>query len=942
MTGKRATMRKAALYAASGGLLTLAFGALGAQEAEAAPKSKPHGTSRPAAAKPKPNAKPKPAPRKAAPKKAAPKKAVPKKAVPKKAGPKKAVAPKKAPAKATKPAAKPKPRPVAKPKPAPKPRAVPKPAPKPRAVPKPAPKPKAVPKPKLAPTPRPAPKPKAGPKAKAAPTPRLAPKPKAVPKPAPGAKPRPAPRPKMVPKPPAPPPRTAHKPPNTAALPTGGPRDEAVRRRTLKTNPKPLAAQRPQPPANPKTRTPQKLPNTTALPTGGPRDEAMRRRALKTTPKPPAAQQVPPPPTHPKPRAMPQSLRLAEAAAQKESQTAREYAKRREAMEELVRTAPARQAYAEAQRGGAPGTAARRAERDLQLRIAQGQVDYHDAIMGKKVGERDAQVVEKVDDKRTRVTNARTGQSAVLDMPLSGYLHPTSKSVEADMNTVVNGEPTKVRQTVKVDEWRKPKDPRYANMSVGATADGRTVTVSPGNLPKEVKERLRDSRMLGPEEGKATGDGRTVTVFQPKQRIEHNAEDLGKQWKESVKDGKVRPGELGQALAGTAAIGTDFFVGMGQSNVYGTGKDCLGGGKNCGDFATEAGLAAVSATPLKGAGLARNAVSGAARGGSAVARAEQAAEKAARVGRSSSPRPREAAGTPTRATAEAPRPPVRETAEAPRVPALVGAPARASVATPRPPTRPTVETPRPTVETPRPTVGSPRPTVGTPRPPVREAPQASRPSGGHRPVVRRAPEIAALGIAGATQLPGQPEAPRAPGATPDGEPPTTREGEPRFVDPANPDTLADPEGPEAPRQPPATGDSPIIPEHPTGPDRPGTSHDSADGQPDPEAQPTLDEVIPDGALDKIPDHWPPPTDTRKEGEGIRFFGPNRNREGVRIDNAVPNSPYPSQRVPHVVVRDGGRVIGRDGKPISGSIKDDYWNAHIPLSEWITWSQWNKP
>ena len=63
---------------------------------------------------------------------------------------------------------------------------------------------------------------------------------------------------------------------------------------------------------------------------------------------------------------------------------------------------------------------------------------------------------------------------------------------------------------------------------------------------------------------------------------------------------------------------------------------------------------------------------------------------------------------------------------------------------------------------------------------------------------------------------------------------------------------------------------------------------------------------------------------------------------VRIDQGVPHSPSPSQQVDHVIVRRDGVVVGRDGNPISGSIKSDPVNAHIPLSDWLGWSSWDRP
>ncbi|MFC0027954.1 RHS repeat-associated core domain-containing protein [Micromonospora chaiyaphumensis] len=80
----------------------------------------------------------------------------------------------------------------------------------------------------------------------------------------------------------------------------------------------------------------------------------------------------------------------------------------------------------------------------------------------------------------------------------------------------------------------------------------------------------------------------------------------------------------------------------------------------------------------------------------------------------------------------------------------------------------------------------------------------------------------------------------------------------------------------------------------------------------------------------------------KKGVGTRWQDPKNQGNGVRIDQGNPNSPSPSQQVDHVVVRSNGKVIGRDGKPITGAINEDPTNAHIPLSEWQKWSSWNHP
>lgn len=99
--------------------------------------------------------------------------------------------------------------------------------------------------------------------------------------------------------------------------------------------------------------------------------------------------------------------------------------------------------------------------------------------------------------------------------------------------------------------------------------------------------------------------------------------------------------------------------------------------------------------------------------------------------------------------------------------------------------------------------------------------------------------------------------------------------------------------------------------------------------------------VPDEATSKIPSEWGDGVPNKK-GEGQRWEDPENQGNGVRIDKGNPNNSQPSQQVDHVVVRDNGRVIGRDGRPIEGSIRDNASQAHIPLSEWLNWSSWNSP
>jgi hypothetical protein len=114
-----------------------------------------------------------------------------------------------------------------------------------------------------------------------------------------------------------------------------------------------------------------------------------------------------------------------------------------------------------------------------------------------------------------------------------------------------------------------------------------------------------------------------------------------------------------------------------------------------------------------------------------------------------------------------------------------------------------------------------------------------------------------------------------------------------------------------------------------GPTHPTTPHPTPGGFP------------PAHARSRVPAQWGAGSPTKK-GVGHRWTDPANPGNGVRIDQGVPHSPSPSQQVDHVIVRRDGVVIGRDGNPISGSIKSDPVNAHIPLSDWLGWSSWDRP
>lgn len=98
---------------------------------------------------------------------------------------------------------------------------------------------------------------------------------------------------------------------------------------------------------------------------------------------------------------------------------------------------------------------------------------------------------------------------------------------------------------------------------------------------------------------------------------------------------------------------------------------------------------------------------------------------------------------------------------------------------------------------------------------------------------------------------------------------------------------------------------------------------------------------PDEASEKVPPEWGP-GNPNKKGVGQRWEDPSNQGNGIRIDQGNPNHSLPSQQQDHVIVRVNGQVIGRDGKPITGSIQDNAEMAHIPLEEWLKWTNWSHP
>ena len=100
-------------------------------------------------------------------------------------------------------------------------------------------------------------------------------------------------------------------------------------------------------------------------------------------------------------------------------------------------------------------------------------------------------------------------------------------------------------------------------------------------------------------------------------------------------------------------------------------------------------------------------------------------------------------------------------------------------------------------------------------------------------------------------------------------------------------------------------------------------------------------TVPQAVRKQIPQEWEPGQPNKKK-PGWRWQDPMNQGNGVRIDRGDTNSHHPSQQVDHVIVRKDGQVIGRNGQPITGSIKSNPTEAHIPLQEWLGWKTWYAP
>ncbi|MRH88970.1 hypothetical protein GFY24_16210 [Nocardia sp. SYP-A9097] len=99
----------------------------------------------------------------------------------------------------------------------------------------------------------------------------------------------------------------------------------------------------------------------------------------------------------------------------------------------------------------------------------------------------------------------------------------------------------------------------------------------------------------------------------------------------------------------------------------------------------------------------------------------------------------------------------------------------------------------------------------------------------------------------------------------------------------------------------------------------------------------------------MPAGWGSPSANSKTGRagrdeklGVRWSDPNNKGNSIRIDKGDPTNGLASQQVDHVVINVNGRIIDKNGNPIDAPKPSKTAEAHIPLSEWLTWKAWDHP
>lgn len=516
---------------------------------------------------------------------------------------------------------------------------------------------------------------------------------------------------------------------------------------------------------------------------------------------------------------LPQSLRLAEAGAERQAKTEDQFARQRRDNADLKRTAPARAAYAESQRGGAPGTAQRkRAERTLRMleQTAPARTAYANSQRGGAPG---SGLARQIADARDRA--AKLG--AVRDAGQAGSVRAyelSEQRAKSASDEVVRLEKQKVDRDQSQTQRRNEKLARAAQAQVdyNDSQAGRPVGERTGLVVESVAPAV--SRVTNPKTGEVRLNDYRIDRDAPPQEkliplLSEKAQEAAKRFPIDEYNA-APPGYLITSTAHSLVevcqeadfeCGDDFATGL-VATLISNGQQPAN--------TAEAGdqlLAGVLASSVGG----RPGLGGGAPRGRAVLPVRPPTNRDV-APKTTAPPPQV---TP-KATASAPQ------AWQPRVPVTAGAPAP-RVLVPSKPAKSTdpVRKPEPIRVRPLPDktpVPEGRPVGGTPdRPKPPPRPDPDRPDPGGKtgrstksgapgtPVQPRQPRDPDWNKPAREPrgVPTSPRAPERPGAKPEkpgaAKPDVNDPATPRTLpDPAAPRTLPDPEQPRPPRQVPDT------------------------------------------------------------------------------------------------------------------------------------------
>ncbi len=82
----------------------------------------------------------------------------------------------------------------------------------------------------------------------------------------------------------------------------------------------------------------------------------------------------------------------------------------------------------------------------------------------------------------------------------------------------------------------------------------------------------------------------------------------------------------------------------------------------------------------------------------------------------------------------------------------------------------------------------------------------------------------------------------------------------------------------------------------------------------------------------VPPEFEKESESPESGAEVWVNPENPIGDRIRVMPGNPNSPFPGQRGPYAKVTKGGRVVGADGKPISGSKPSKSPESHIPIDK----------